>query len=260
MTNRLTKDKEQKKVPEKINVNDLRVIYSELFDDSYVPLPWDYSCYITKIGDILIGFGEPQYLNGALKKVKSKYGDVIKTVLIEYKKIPELSEPLVRRHGTLTAEAELVGKWIVFEDDLTEQPVIVRTEDTDTPHIILAEKAVGRPLVGKVRYVKGGYFIDKGERFILVSGAEGLSVEPYLEEIVKFFPGVEKVTLTAEKGPVKVYKVAKRLRIKVIVPLTEREKLFWEHFLPSEFDWSNITGDEYTNRNRNEPELWRPIH
>jgi hypothetical protein len=258
--------KDQKRIPKVINVNDLKVTYSELFDDSYVPVPWDLSSYVTKIGDILIGFGEETYLRNALEKVKERYGENIKTVFIESKKIPKLSEPIIRRHGQIefTKGSDYAGHWIIYHDDLlpTKEPVLLTETDPSVSHRDLVIKHLGRFLLN-ARYVKGIFGIDRdtGEGVIIVTGQEGLKIDPFVDQLVDQFPGKSKATLIYRKDPLVIYKVSgKKIRVKVILPLTEREKIYIEQFLPEEFDWGDITGDEYTNKNRNEPELWRPIH
>jgi hypothetical protein len=256
----------KQRIPRTVNIIDLKVTYSELFDDSYVAVPWDPSSYVTKIGDILIGFGEETYLRNALKKVEEKYGKEIKTVFIETKKIPHLSEPLIRRHG----QAEYLkgfsyaGTWIIYRDvyfPKGQDPEVLVTTDTSLGHRDLVIEKLGR-FLASAEYVKGVFGINQeGKGIILVTGGSGLSVQPYLNKLIAYFPGCSTATLVYKRDPVEVYKVASRkLRIKLFLPLTEKEKIYIEQFLPEETDWGDITGDEYTNKNRNEPELWRPIH
>lgn len=136
---------------EKINIKDLMISYLEKFDDYIIYCPWDKTQYITKIGDFTVGFGENPFLRGALKDIEKKYGKEIGVSLIETKPIPELSEPIVRRHGKL------------------------------------------------------------------------------------------KVKITR-------------------IPISDKDLLYVENKSLYSADWENITGDENSSKNRNEPELWRPIY
>jgi hypothetical protein len=253
-------------VPRNINVRDLRISYSELFDDNYVPVPWDSSSYITKIGDILIGFGEEPYLRNALKKVEEKYGNRIKTVLIESKKIPKLSEPIIRRHGQVeyVRNADYIGRWIIYYDDLlpTKEPVLLIETDPSISHRDMVVNRLGR-FLPDAKYVKGVFAVerDTGKIMIIVTGQSGLDVGSFIDRLAGHFPGGSTATLLYQKGPVSIYRTSgRRTKLKIVFPLTEEEKVYIEHFLPEEFDWSDVTGDEYVNKNKNEPELWRPVH
>jgi hypothetical protein len=254
------------KVPKEINIKDLKVSYSELFDDSYVPVPWDLASYITRIGDILVGFGEETYLRNALKKVEERYGAHIGTALIETKKIPKLSEPLIRRHGQseYVQGADYIGRWIIYHDDLlpTREPVLLTETDPSVSHRDMVVTHLGR-FLPDAKYVKGVFAAEKdtGEGIIIVTGQNGLNVDPFIGRLAAHFPARSVATLLYQKGPVAIYRTAERkVKLKVVFPLTEKEKIYVEHFLPEEFDWGDVTGDEYANKNKNEPELWRPIH
>jgi hypothetical protein len=261
------KKNQKVKIPNTISVKDLKISYSELFDDSYIPVPWDLSSYITKIGDVLIGFGEEIYLRNALKKVEEKYGDPIKTVFIESKKIPKLSEPIIRRHGQFEHSSQrhdYIGRWIVYYDDLlpTKEPILLTETDLNISHQDMIINHLGR-FSPDAKYVKGIFAIEKdtGEEIITVTDQKGLKVDPFIDRLAAHFPDKSTAILSYQKGPIAIYKTAKKkVKMKVMIPLTEKEKIYIEHFLPEEIDWGNITGDEYTNKNKNEPELWRPIH
>lgn len=246
------------KMPQKIPIDSLRISFSEMFDSHYVPLPQDPSYYIVKVGDILFGFSEVAFLRHALDLVKKKYGDYISTSMIEAKKIPRLSEPIVRRHGSLK-DAALIGKWIIYQDSTLTKPVVLTTVE-DISHSDLVKNKLGF-VSPEAKYVKGGFFYDATEDqyYIVVTDENEMKVDSYLNELLQFFENASFASPVAHRT-LKIFKVSRRPQVKVVVvPLSERDKLYIEQRLPSAVDWEIITGDEYTNKNKNEPELWRPI-
>lgn len=95
----------QAKIVEKpeqdIQLSDLMISFNETFKDYVIYFPGTTDQYITRIGDVELGFG-PRYL---LKKLlfdvkKVNPSGKINTSYIEVRTIPHLDEPLMRRLGS----------------------------------------------------------------------------------------------------------------------------------------------------------------
>lgn len=246
----------------KIPLDKFIVSYSELFDDFYVPVPWNRSRYVTKIGDILIGFGEEIYLRNALKKVREKYGDNINIYLVESKKIPFLSEPLVRRHGSLESTLIPRGKWVIYKDKYMTDPVVITQHRIDKYHRDMVIDEIGRYLED-ADFAKGVFFEDpvKREGYIFIQQSRNIDVKKYFDVLASFFGGTTAEKVEGLSKDYNLYKVGvRKVKIKVYpLHIGEKELLMVEREEPYLVTWEDITGDEYTNKNRNEPELWRPI-
>jgi len=264
---------------ETISFKDLIVSFNEKFDDYVIYNPWNPKEYIVEIGTRSFGFGEKSYLISTLNKVRKDYGDEIPVSVIVTKVIPEISEPLIRRHGSnsyLANGATYISKWMVYMDDEMTSPLIFvkPSYEGEPQHMEILEKELGRPPKPSGKHVRGyfAFFPLLYRAGALVVGEHGFRYKDFKDildaymynEAKKFnffaYPSTEEIVNESDKIFLYASKPKKQIRIRTVgKPLTKEHERLIEDKYTDAVNWEIITGDDNSNRRPNEPEWWVPV-
>jgi hypothetical protein len=91
--------KAEEKIPDYIHKDDLKISYNETYGDYVIYTPWSFDYYVTSIAGFKLGFGARYHLARILRKVFSIYPATIPIWELEWQKVPNVDEPIVRRLG-----------------------------------------------------------------------------------------------------------------------------------------------------------------
>lgn len=246
----------------KIRIDDLRITYSEALDSWFVAFPGKPNYYITRIGNYTLGLSEEPFLLNALSKLRKTYGDYVSKSLIEIKPLPKVSAPIIRRHGEFDKgrHVELVGKWIIYKDEYLDQPVVITSPNLNIDHSEMVKNSLGN-FDPNGQYAKGAFIVDNltNNKGILVTQEKGINTDNFISNLIDFFKGSSQAVYLKNINNLKIYKVSrKKIPILTSEHITDEDLIWFENLAEDSID-EEITGDEYNNKNKNEPELWRPI-